>query len=276
MGDESRKSPDQVRERYEAWWSRVRTASKRQIDAGETSLCRILHRTYADTVGERASGEDFSVLWGMEVPVPYLAANRIVRDWIADTVIAAASNTDAVIEMGSGWGYNLFNIWLRGGPDVPYHAFEYTEAGRAVARSVRDASAGGPRIEVHPFDYYDADFAPIAGRYGRVVVFSSHSIEQIESLPAVALEAVLGVAEEVLCLHFEPIGWQFADETRQAIRDYGQRAYGEKHGYNKNLWPLLKDYQQRGRLTIEHTSADAMCVKTYNGTSLIRWRSNPR
>jgi len=264
---------DPVRASYEAWWSRVRMALDDEIAAGETNLSRLLCKIYAKTVGERHINESISVLWGTEVPVPYLPANQIIRGWIADTVIANATYADAILETGSGWGYNLFNIWLRGGPDVPYHAFEYTEAGRESAHAIHKATKGGPKLHVHPFNYYEPDLTPVNGRYEHVLVYSSHSIEQIGTLPAAFIEALLSVAKKVTCIHFEPVGWQFAEQTNQPIHNYGQLAYSEKHGYNKNLWKLLNDYQNRGRLHIDETSVETMCVKTYNGTSVIRWHA---
>lgn len=264
---------EQVRASYEAWWSRIQSTLKTHVASGETNLSRLLYKIYADTVGERHAAEKFSILWGQEVPVPYLPANRIVRDWIADTVIAHAADVDAVIETGSGWGYNLFNIWLRGGPDVPYHAFEYTDAGRESAAAVRTAAAAGPQMNIHPFDYYAADLTPATGRYGKVLVYSSHSIEQVGELPSSFIDAVLGLAKDVVCLHFEPVGWQFAAESGQRVGDYGQRAYADKHHYNKNLWRMLKQYEKDGRIVVEQALADTMCVKAYNGTSLLRWRS---
>lgn len=264
---------DPVRASYEAWWSRVRDALATEAAAGETNLSRLLHKIFAKTVGERHAKESISVLWGTEVPVPYQASNQIVRDWIADTVISQTAGVDAIIETGSGWGYNLFNIWLRGGPNVPYHAFEYTDAGRESALAVRKAAENGPHLNVHPFNYYEADFSAIKGRYDHVLVYSSHSIEQIGMLPESYPESVLSIAKKVTCIHFEPIGWQFAAENNHPIRDYGQLAYSQKHNYNKNLWELLKKYQAQGRLVIDETSADTMCVKAYNGTSVIRWHS---
>jgi len=269
-------SQDPVRATYEIWWSRIQTALNTEVAAGEKNLSRLLHKIYAQTVGERHASEKFSILWNTEVPAPYLAANRIIRDWIADTVIAQAARFDAIIETGSGWGYNLFNIWLRGGPNVPYHAFEYTEAGRASAQAIRNAAENGPQLQIHPFNYYEADLTPASGLYKRVLVYSSHSIEQIGALPNSFIDGLLALAEEVVCLHFEPVGWQFAEQTGAPIRDSGQRAYSDRHGYNKNLWSLLNAYQQQGRLVIDETSVETMCVKAYNGTSFIRWHSTGR
>ena len=138
----------EVRSTYEAWWSRTRSAIDRHISCGEKNLFRLMNKSYEETVGQSPPGPRVSKLYGRDVSVPYLHANRIVRDWIADTVIEAATNVAAIIEVGSGWGYNLFNIWLRGGPLVKYHAFELTDAGRRCCEKIRSASKIRPRYQL--------------------------------------------------------------------------------------------------------------------------------
>ena len=267
---------DQVRAAYEAWWERTESAIDRHIAAGETDLARLLHLAYRDSVGETPPGPRTSIIYGLELEVPYLAANRIIRDWIADTVIEHASGVDAIIEIGSGWGYNLCNIWLRGGPRVDYHALELTDAGRRCCRKLRDAAQAGPNLAIHPFDYYTADLSALAGRYRTVLVYSSHSIEQVPELPESFIEAMLGLAGFVRVLHFEPVGWQFRATIAPGLPDRGTTAYADLHRYNRNLWTLLQRYAAAGSLVIEDAQPDLMAVKVYNGTSLIRWSASRR
>lgn len=264
-----------IKDVYESWWSRVRAALESQTSAGETELSRLLHVTFAQTVGKRPASEWQSIIFGRETPAPYLAGHRIARDWIADTVIehAARIGADAIIETGSGWGYNLFNIWLRGGPPVDYHAFEYTEAGRDTCRSMRAAAHDGPRLETHAFDYHGADLSPVGGRYRRPLIYTSHSIEQIAEMPQSFIEALLAIAPEIEVLHFEPVSWQF-DPDHWASERLAE--YCGRQGYNRNLWNLLQANEDAGRLVIEETQANVMAPKTFNTTGLIRWRSGAR
>lgn len=264
-----------IKDLYESSWSRARATLEAQIAAGETELSRLLHGAFAQIVGERPPGEWQSIVFGREVPTPFLAAHRIARDWIADTVIehAVRIGADAIIETGSGWGYNLFNIWLRGGPRVDCHAFEYTEAGRETCRRMLDAASDGPALETHAFDYYAADFSSLAGRYRRPLVYTSHSIEQIAEMPQSCIDALLTLAPEVEVLHFEPVSWQFDPDHWASGR---VADYCERQNYNRNLWSLLQDNEDAGRLTVEETLANVMAPKTFNTTGLIRWRSAAR
>jgi hypothetical protein len=261
-----------VKATYEASWSGVRSAAELEIAAGETELSRLLHREFARVVGRRPAGEWQSLIFGRETPAPIVSGHRIARDWIADTVIehAVRIGADAIIETGAGWGYNLFNIWLRGGPQVPCHAFEYTEAGRGTCRRVSEAARAGPQIEVHAFDYHTPDLAPAAGRYKRPLVYTSHSIEQIGKLPQSCIDAFLALAPEVEVLHFEPVGWQFEPDHWASGRVW---EHCLANGYNENLWSLLQQNEDAGRLTIEDAQAHVMAPKLTNTSSLIHWRS---
>jgi len=262
-----------VKTTYEQWWGQVHDVVLQQQASGEHELARLIHLALAATVGAAPPGERNSILWRTKVPSPYLTSVRIVRDWIADTVIEHSQGCDAIIELGSGWGFNLFNIWLRGGPkSVPYHAFEYTEAGQRTASAVRGAVTAGPAIQIHPFDYRNPDMALATNRYNRVLVYTSHSIEQVNQLPQSLFDRLMDIAQDVKVLHFEPVGWQFRDELGQARdMDFGQRAYCERRKYNENLWAMLRALESKGRIAIRSAEADMMGVKVYNSTSLIVW-----
>lgn len=258
---------------YEEWWSHVHDVVLQQGLSGEQDLARLIHLALAATVGDTPPGERSSILWGTKVPSPYLSSVRIVRDWIADTVIEHSEGCDAIIELGSGWGFNLFNIWLRGGPkSVPYHAFEYTEAGRRTTAAVRGAVSVGPDIQIHPFDYREPILPLTTNGYNRVLVYTSHSIEQVNQLPQSLFDRLMDIAQDVRVLHFEPVGWQFRDELGQAGEmDFAQKAYCERRKYNENLWGMLRALESKRRIAIRSAKAEVMGVKVYNSTSLIIW-----
>src|SRR5208283_5065732 len=103
---------------------------------------------------------------------------------LLEQLLALAAGADAVIELGSGWGYNLLQLWLQGGPRAArYFALEYTVAGRECTQRL----AGLEReldLKVLPFDYYDVDLSALGRFPGRVCVFSCFSIDQIPELRA--------------------------------------------------------------------------------------------
>lgn len=261
---------------YERLWGRVNEVLSCIETDREKELARIIRRALLATAGEEPPGERISLFWRREVPAPYTNAINFIRGWIADEVIAATeiSAPQAIAELGSGWGYNLFNVWLRGGPRlIPYYAFEYTQAGRQCSDRIAKMATEKPNLEIYAFDYRAPDLSPLHGRFESVLLYTSHSIEQVAALPDSLFDQILGLAPSVTVVHCEPVGWQFREKLNQTeARDYGQRAYCERHGYNMDLWEKLTDLEHAGRIQIDQAQADLMSVKLFNGTSLIRWR----
>src|SRR5262249_1479919 len=91
------------------------------------------------------------------------------------------AETKRIIELGSGWGANLFYLWLGGAPRAAaYVAMEYTEAGREATRLLAGIEPG-PALAIRAFDYHRPDLSEF--RTGdRTIVFTSYSIEQITHL----------------------------------------------------------------------------------------------
>jgi hypothetical protein len=258
-----------VKATYESSWTETREAIEAEVKAGEKDLSRLLNKAYARSLAARKRPPAPSIVFGNATEMPFLAANRIARDWIADCVVERAAEADAIIELGSGFGYNLFNVWLRGGPGVPYHGLEYTEAGRSACELIAQSATDGPRLSIGAFDYHAPDFSAIAGRYANPLVYSSHSIEQIPELREIFFERLLAIAPKITTLHFEPVGWQIGDESDP--QNARVKAHCERSNYNRNLWPMLNDFAQRGRLAIEETQVNRMAPKLTNSTTLIRW-----
>ena len=268
------KDPTQIKLQYEAWWQQTNEALEQVIASGERNMARLVNETYELSVGPTPPGERLSLIFGKEVPAPYLYANRVIRDWIADVIVTAARDgVDAIIETGSGWGYNLFNVFMRGGPRVNYHAFEYTQAGRTCATRLVEATGDDMDLEIHSFNYLSPDLSSIAGRYKKVLLFTSHSIEQIPALPPSFVEEVLNVSPRVHVLHFEPVGWQTAPSGRKPKAPARGMEHAIKHGYNQNLRALLSSFEQSNRIVVDDTIRDVMAVKLSNPTTFLSWRS---
>lgn len=129
-----------------------------------------------------------------------------------DRFIAALANvvtpaTQAVVELGAGWGRNLAAIALRlGRSDLAFIGGEQSASGQAcITRlmGVENRFNGVGR----PFDFYDADLEFLSG-FNEVTVFTHAAIEQIAFLPANFIDRVLRAAPRVRLLLFEPFGWQ--------------------------------------------------------------------
>jgi hypothetical protein len=240
---------------YEARWSKTREAISAVLDSGETDLSRLLYE-----VGGRKQivGRQIYHAFGLKLGQTSLALRRVPRGFIADTLLDHAEGADAIVELGAGWGCNLFHLWVRGGPRIPFHALEPTEAGRACCMAVAGRFPG-PDVRAQAYDFLTPALAPLQD-VRRVLVFTAHAVDKVHELPALAIEQIRTCAPQVTVLHFEAINHQL-DASEEAARD----------SMNGNLLPLLREAEGQGRLRI-----DEIRPATLGGVStLIRWSAGP-
>ena len=127
---------------YGQKWAGLRDRAAALVDAGEHDLSRVLRLVEADWRSADASPMQAPV-FGTVVTLPRAALVAGRRDLIARVVAAQARpETAFVAELGAGWGQNLLDLWLVGGPRVPYFALEPTPEGRACAEYLAGLDSG--------------------------------------------------------------------------------------------------------------------------------------
>jgi hypothetical protein len=199
------------------------------------------------------------------VTLPRAAMTGARRDLIQRMLLDACEpDTRLVVELGAGGGINLLNLWLWGGPLVPYYALEPAEAGRETAAML---AALEPKLDLTtlPYDYEHPRYDELP-RVGHALVFTVHSVEQVTELPREAITGLFELGDRVTGLHFEPVGWQIVDHPDEAAYEYAQRQL-----YNRNLWPLLKELEAAGELRIDTVTPDLFGDKSKNPGTLIVW-----
>jgi hypothetical protein len=248
-------------------WPAILARIDAELAAGETDLARVLS---AVKRWEIASAEDRDlsvVVAGRPMSLPRSFALHGGLGLILEKLLAHAASADVVIELGSGWGFNLFHLWLNGGPRTArYFALEYTQAGRQCTERLAGLQRGLD-ITAIPFDYYAVDLDPLGRFSGRVFVFSCFSIDQIPQLPAAIFLALRKLSNRVDGIHFEPAGWQMEGDCCVG----SSQGYAEKHDYNRNLWPLLKELQGEGLLRIAACHANLFGQNSENCAAMLTW-----
>jgi len=251
-------------------WPAVLSRIESEVSAGETELARVISRVKrweADTADPQPRSV---VVDGRSMKLPRCFALHGGTGSMTENLIALADGADAVIELGSGWGFNLFHLWLNGGPRTArYFALEYTEAGR---RCTERLAVLAPTLDIvaQPFDYHAVDLGGLGSIEGRVLVFSCFSIDQIPQLPAAVYRALAAVADRIQGIHFEPAGWQMAEACVGSSAEYAGR-----HDYNRNLWPLLNQLQAEGVLRIGEVIPEFFGQNPENSASMICWSMGP-
>jgi hypothetical protein len=135
------------------------------------------------------------------------------------------------------------------------------------------------RVETHAFDYYRPDFSMFRSP-DRTAFLTHHSIEQIPQVRPDLIDAMLATPGFERCVHFEPCGWQIptnnwlaGDENipKMLEIDVANRKFSEKRNQNSNLYPLLKDYEDRRIITIHVVRKYFTSHLIGNATTLIVW-----
>ncbi|MCF6292728.1 MAG: hypothetical protein L3J04_04965, partial [Robiginitomaculum sp.] len=184
-------------------------------------------------------------------------------------------DTDLVVELGSGWGLNVLDIYLSGGPsNAKYRGMELSRSGRECATRLA-ALEPASDFEALAFNYTQPDYPQLPTSNGHTLVFTSHSIEQIRNLPFSVILGFLDRGTPVTGVHFEPIGWQVRETTGETCTAGATRENSARAGYNENFWSMLQDLKERGRIVIRRAEADYFGHKTKNVSTFIVWDSVP-
>jgi SAM-dependent methyltransferase len=277
---------------YEGAWGIRASHLRGMIAAGESNIPRLLrrldaferkHRVKVDGDGphfERTAWPKEQEMGPAGVPllrassfrgnhalVPFHAADNLA-DFIVD-YIDEKGPFDAVIELGCGYGRNLFNIFYGGGPqDAHYCGGELTESGVAMAREIA-ALDPAMKASFMPFDYLDPvlPIEPVE----RALVFTMHSIEQVCQIDARLFGAIAAVARRVDCIHLEPFGFQLA-ELGPASRE--QRKQAIENNWNVNFAATLQEAQQAHGVRISCLITElSLPMDPNNPTSLAIWHA---
>lgn len=254
-------------------WPPLLDAARTLIGEGERSLSRIVRKVYRDmTLPISQKAEVFTVL-GRQAVLPRTFAWAGSNGYFADLIIDACDDrTDTIVELGSGWGRCLFDVWLRGGPrKARYYGLELTASGRLCAETI---AAIEPDLDFRAlsFDFYAPDYSGIERSKARAVVFSDFSICVIPRVEREIFTGLHAIADEVVGVMIEPFGWQIPADEREKERIGSSLAYAELHDYNRNLWEMIGNLEREGVLAIDYVEAEAVGLRPENSMSIVRWR----
>ena len=102
---------------YDENWSKLLLLAQERISAGESVLSRALRQVEATWRNTDELGPSGGTAFGREVQLPKAAliGGRQAL-WRQVLLNECRANTDLVLEIGSGWGNNLLDLYTGGGP----------------------------------------------------------------------------------------------------------------------------------------------------------------
>jgi hypothetical protein len=208
---------------------------------------------------------------GEGAPVPqYMDARNY--NYIVD--LLAVETFDCVVELGCGFGRNLFEIFLgTGNGNLPYLGGEIADSGLAALEVLAELEPAAD-IRGFKFDFLDPDFS-ILEPYDKILIFSVHAIEQVHRLPSDLIEKMAGLGGRVVGVHFEPVGFQFQPDLGSMTQEHQSHAVSRK--WNVNFAETLISAYRSGAIK-EPFVVPEICGNDdlLNPTSLAVWESAPR
>jgi SAM-dependent methyltransferase len=191
----------------------------------------------------------------------------LLHDHIVD-YIRKTGPYDAIIELGCGYGRNLFEIFYGGGPrDTKYFGGELTASGRTLATELATLE---PAFDVtfFPFDFLVFDLT-LVPRFDRVLVFTVHAIEQVHLIDQALFTAIAGLGRHVVGMHFEPFGFQ-VKKLGPATEEHAK--FFQRNGWNMNFAASLNEATKAGSLELIYMDTELFFPEDpINPTSLAIW-----
>ena len=255
-------------------WPSVLAECERILSTGESRIGAILSQLMQWEHGEATDVPIEILALGQllgKMPVPSALAG-FYNLVISTTIGATNAETHTVLELGAGWGRNLFLVWANGGPNLArYGSLEFTAAGCECARLISQAI---PEMQMEPrvFDLRNPDLSAWKSPSGHATVLTVYGIEQAPRIGRELFSEILDLAPSIDVVHFEPVGWQIRGDAEGRSQLGSSKNYAELNDTNMDLWEQIKLFERKGYVDIVSTMPDVYGLNPYNSASLIHWR----
>ena len=182
-------------------------------------------------------------------------------------LIDATGPYDAIIELGCGYGRNLFEIFYGGGPrDAKYIGGEFTKSGVEIAQKLAK-KAPKMKTEFFHFNHLEPKL-PFKKPFKRAFVFTCHSIEQVMQINENWFDEVVKVGEFVRGAHIEPFGFQLKNSG--PLSDM-HKDFMIQNSWNINFAEVLRQAVERKIIKDEQIFLEMGVTPDVNVGSLAFW-----
>lgn len=296
------------RDAYEGSWTGIADAVAERLMTPEVTIGDVLAVVDRELAGSKVGADAFRVFGGdLDAPDDGTGAafGRVVAaygryQFVPPGVHGKAmvdlirrrlpTETEVVVEFGSGVGQNLVRLALESGRrDIRYIACELTDSGRKVT----DVMAGlmpGHTFETVPFDYNNWDLS-FLNDGAQVFAFTHFSIEQISEIKAEFFSDLISRCSSLSMMHLEPCGWQRFVKLR-AWYDHADQSgtkpnhqitvaeeqssrnaafWAIQHSYNRNLLEIMAALEKAGQVKIQEQIFDYFGSNPFHPGTLIHW-----
>ena len=185
------------------------------------------------------------------------------HDLLMETMTPLMEKIDTVVEIGCGYGINLWNLHKQF-PDKRFVGGEYSQNAVELARLL---FAKQPAITVEPCNFYDNAYHVLeqCPRDGRTLLFTRHAIEQLPTAAPVLKTLTQYFDRLAAVVHLEIVVENSDDSLLGLLR----KQYVAANDYNRDL---LGQLRQRTDIEILKNDPDAYGQNPFNPTSVIVWK----
>ncbi|MDD0855744.1 class I SAM-dependent methyltransferase [Campylobacter magnus] len=182
-------------------------------------------------------------------------------------LIDATGPYDAIIELGCGYGRNLFEIFYGGGPrEAKYIGGEFTKSGVEIAQKLAK-KAPKMKTEFFHFNHLEPKL-PFKKPFKRAFVFTCHSIEQVMQINENWFDEVIKAGEFVRGAHIEPFGFQLKNSG--PLSDM-HKDFMIQNSWNINFADVLRQALERKIIKDEQIFLEMGVTPDVNVGSLAFW-----
>lgn len=182
-------------------------------------------------------------------------------------LIDATGPYDAIIELGCGYGRNLFEIFYGGGPrETKYIGGEFTKSGVEIAQKLAK-KAPKMKTEFFHFNHLEPKL-PFKKPFKRAFVFTCHSIEQVMQINENWFDEVVKAGEFVRGAHIEPFGFQLKNSG--PLSDM-HKDFMIQNSWNINFAEVLRQAVERKIIKDEQIFLEMGVTPDVNVGSLAFW-----
>lgn len=182
-------------------------------------------------------------------------------------LIDATGPYDAIIELGCGYGGNLFEIFYGGGPrEAKYIGGEFTKSGVEIAQKLAK-KAPKMKTEFFHFNHLEPKL-PFKKPFKRAFVFTCHSIEQVMQINENWFDEVVKAGEFVRGAHLEPFGFQLKNSG--PLSDM-HKDFIIQNSWNINFVEVLRQAVERKIVKDEQIFLEMGVTPDTNVGSLAFW-----
>ena len=182
-------------------------------------------------------------------------------------LIDATGPYDAIIELGCGYGGNLFEIFYGGGPrEAKYIGGEFTKSGIEIAQKLAK-KAPKMKTEFFHFNHLEPKL-PFKKPFKRAFVFTCHGIEQVMQINENWFDEVVKAGEFVRGAHLEPFGFQLKNSG--PLSDM-HKDFIIQNSWNINFAEVLRQAVERKIVKDEQIFLEMGVTPDVNVGSLAFW-----